>query len=214
MTEQSHNRKQHSEEQQQTSGSRRRGDVLENAILSAAWEELAETGYSRLTMEAVAGRAKTNKTAVYRRWPNKAKLIVAALMKHAPKPSFEAPDTGSLREDVLTFLAGFIKPMQMIGAETIHGLMVEFHGDELHANMTLPPRSEDPLSKAMMNILRNAERRGEVKLAELAERVITLPIDLVRLELLTTHTPLTDEAVIEIVDVIFLPLVQKLNTDS
>jgi len=82
----------------QAGGSRRRGDVLENAILSAAWEELQETGYSKLTMEAVAVRAKTNKTAVYRRWPNKGKLIIASIIKYMPKPSLEAPDTGSLRD--------------------------------------------------------------------------------------------------------------------
>ncbi len=198
-------------EEQETAGTRRRGDVLEKAILSAAWEELGETGYSRLTMEAVAVRAKTNKTAVYRRWPNKAKLIVAALMKHLPKPSLDTPDTGNLRDDVLTLLGRIIKPLQMIGAETIHGLMVEFHGDELHSKLTLPPRSEDPLAVAMSSILSNAQRRGEVKLEELPERVISLPVDLVRFELLTTHTPLTDEAVIEIVDAIFLPLVRKLD---
>lgn len=196
-------------EEKQAGGSRRRGDVLENAILSAAWEELQDIGYSKLTMEAVAVRAQTNKTAVYRRWPSKAKLIIASMIKHMPKPSLDAPDTGSLREDVLTLLERIIKPMQLIGAETIHGLMVDLHGDEVHAKMTLSPRAEDPLSITMTNILRNAEKRGEVVLEELAERVVTLPIDLVRLEVLTTHTPLTDEAVIEIVDHIFLPLVRK-----
>jgi Transcriptional regulator len=196
-------------EKQQTGSSRRRGDVLENAILSAAWEELQETGYSKLTMEAVAIRAQTNKTAVYRRWPNKAKLVVAAMIKHMPKPSLDAPDTGSLREDVLSLLDRIIKPMQLIGAETIHGLMVDLHGDELHAKMTLSPRAEDPLSIAMTNILKSAEKRGEVILEGLPERVITLPVDLVRYELLTTHTPLTDEAILEIVDTIYLPLVWK-----
>ncbi|CAM3210729.1 TetR/AcrR family transcriptional regulator [Paenibacillus lupini] len=198
-------------EKQQAGGSRRRGDVLENAILSAAWEELQEIGYSKMTMEAVAVRAQTNKTAVYRRWPSKEKLIIASIIKHMPKPSLVAPDTGSLREDVLTLLERIIKPMQLIGAETIHGLMVDLHGDEVHAKLTLLPRAEDPLSIAMTNILRSAEKRGEVELGELSERVVTLPIDLVRLEVLTTHTPLTDEAVIEIVDHIFLPLVQKAN---
>ncbi|MWV46252.1 TetR family transcriptional regulator [Paenibacillus sp. HJL G12] len=211
MAEQSKDRKGNTEGEQHTTKSRRRGDVLENAILSAAWEELRETGYSRLTMEAVAARAKTNKNAVYRRWPSKAKLVVASLMKHTPKPSLEAPDTGNLREDVLTLLERIIKPIQMIGAETIHGLMGEFHGDEIHSKMTLPPRSEDILAIAMKSILLNAERRGEVKLEELPDRVITLPVDLIRFELLTTHTPLTDEAVVEIVDAIFLPLVQKPN---
>jgi len=208
MPESPHNHK-NNNEKQQAGGSRRRGDVLENAILSAAWEELRETGYSKMTMEAVAVRAQTNKTAVYRRWPSKAKLIVASMIKYMPKPSLDAPNTGSLREDVLVLLERIIKPMQLIGAETIHGLMVDLYGDDVHANLTLSPRAEDPLSIAMMNILQSAEQRGEVELEKLPERVVTLPIDLVRLEILTTHTPLTDEAVIEIVDSIFLPLVRK-----
>ncbi|THF75728.1 TetR/AcrR family transcriptional regulator [Cohnella fermenti] len=196
-------------EEQPPSGTRRRGDVLENAILQAAWEELRETGYGKLTMEAVASRAKTNKTAVYRRWPNKAKLVVATMMKHAPKPSLEPPDTGDLREDVLALLQGLIKPIQIIGSETIKGLMVDFHGDELHAKLTLPPRSEDILVKAIKDILRQADKRGEVKLDTIPERVVGLPVDLVRFELLATHTPLTDEAIREIVDDLFLPLVLR-----
>ncbi|ACT04832.1 TetR/AcrR family transcriptional regulator [Paenibacillus sp. JDR-2] len=208
MTDSRQDRKKNNEEQQ-AGGSRRRGDVLENAILTAAWEELRETGYSKMTMEAVATRAKTNKTAVYRRWPNKAKLVIAAMIKHMPKPSLDTPDTGSLRDDVLSLMDRIIKPMQLIGAETIHGLMVDLHGDEFHAKMTLSPRAEDPLSIAMTNILKNAEKRGEVILEGLPERVITLPVDLVRYELLTTHTPLTDEAILEIVDTIYLPLVWK-----
>ncbi|MDF2722535.1 MAG: transcriptional regulator, TetR family [Paenibacillus sp.] len=208
MADNNQKKSQASEEEQAAGGTRRRGNALENAILQAAWEELQESGYSRLTMEAVASRAKTNKTAVYRRWPNKAKLIIAALMKHAPKPSLEAPDTGDLREDVLALLLGILKPLQMIGAETIHGLMVDFHGDDLHTKLTLPPRSEDKLSLVMTDILRRAEQRGEIQLDRLSERVISLPVDLVRFELLTTHKPLTDDAIEEIVDDIFLPLVR------
>ncbi|GLX69782.1 TetR family transcriptional regulator [Paenibacillus glycanilyticus] len=208
MTESPKDRNQDKEEQQ-PGGARRRGDVLESAILSAAWDELQETGYSKMTMEAVAIRAKTNKTAVYRRWPNKAKLVIATMIKFMPKPSLDAPDTGSLREDVLALLDRIIKPMQMIGAETIHGLMVDMHGDEMHAKMDLSSRDKDPLAIAMTDILRHAEQRGEVVLEELSERIISLPIDLVRYELLTTHTPLTDEAILEIVDTIYLPLIRK-----
>ncbi|MEV6880175.1 TetR/AcrR family transcriptional regulator [Amycolatopsis sp. NPDC051128] len=57
---------------------RRRGTELEDAILRAAAEELAESGYAGLTMERVAQRAGTNKNALYRRRPNRAALGVAA----------------------------------------------------------------------------------------------------------------------------------------
>lgn len=50
---------------------RRRGLDLEIAIPQAAWDELQNIGYSFLTMEGVVARAKTSKSAVYRRWSNR-----------------------------------------------------------------------------------------------------------------------------------------------
>jgi AcrR family transcriptional regulator len=72
-------------------------------VLAATLEVFAEQGYVGLSFEAVALRAGVNKTTVYRRWPNKAELLGAALMSlrdEDPAP----PDTGSLREDLLQLL--------------------------------------------------------------------------------------------------------------
>ncbi|MGW2057476.1 TetR/AcrR family transcriptional regulator [Streptomyces sp. NPDC001840] len=78
---------------------RRRGPVLERAILDAALEQLSTVGWSGLTMEGVAAGAQTGKAAVYRRWPSKEDLVADALL--AVLPSFdEAADHGSAREDL------------------------------------------------------------------------------------------------------------------
>src|SRR5690606_9634111 len=82
---------------------RRRGAELEQAILRAAAAELQEVGYARLTMDRVAKRAGTNKNAIYRRWPSRAELGVAAY-RQLVRDTMELPDTGSLREDALTIL--------------------------------------------------------------------------------------------------------------
>ena len=58
---------------------RRRGDVLERALLDAAWAELEDSGYDDLTIDAVAQRAGTSRAVLYRRWPNKQDLMLAAL---------------------------------------------------------------------------------------------------------------------------------------
>ena len=58
-------------EQAQRSRQRRRGEELEAALLEAAWAELVEVGFARLTMESVAARAKTGVAVLYRRWPRK-----------------------------------------------------------------------------------------------------------------------------------------------
>jgi AcrR family transcriptional regulator len=192
------------------SGTRRRGEVLVDAILQAALDELNEAGYAHVTMEGVAKRAKTDKAAIYRRWPSKARLVSAALQKHLPKPSEGIPDTGSLRGDVLAFFQQIIQPLQFIGAETLHGLMTEFLGQRLFSIFSQVKHSGgfEKWDTAMRQILKNAENRGEVSNVEnINPRILSLPADLLRYEILTTHEPLSDETVAEIVDVIFLPLV-------
>jgi AcrR family transcriptional regulator len=166
-------------------------------------------------MEAVAERAGTNKAAVYRRWPNKAKLVVAALHKHVPDPSNDVPDTGELRKDVLALIGAIAQPLQMIGAETIHGLMVEHLGKEFISSFPKikhPGAAEEKWIAVMMTILKNAEQRGEITLKKISPRIILLPADLLRYELLTTHEPVSDETVTEIVDDIFLPLLGKISS--
>ena len=191
--------------------SRRRGETLEAAILQAAWDELSDVGYDHLTMEGVAARAKTNKAVLYRRWANKAKLVSAASLKFVPRPSNEIPDTGDLRSDVLALLLGIARPLQAIGARTIHGLMVEQLGPELISSLPqiLQRGTENRLSSSLRTILKNAELRGEVNLEKISLRVISLPADLLRYEILITQEPISDKAIVEIVDDIFMPLVRR-----
>lgn len=188
---------------------RRHGEILETAILQAAWDELNEVGYAHLTMEGVALRAKTNKAAIYRRWPNKPKIVVAALSKHVPRPANEIPNTGNLRNDLLILLGSITELLQTIGGQTIHGLMVEYFGKELISTIPqiMHPEEESKWTTVMMTILKNAEMRGEISLEKVSPRVVSLPADLLRFELLTTHEPVSDKTISEIVDDIFLPLV-------
>ncbi len=79
---------------------RRRGAVLERAILEAALEQLSTVGWNGLTMEGVAAGAQTGKAAVYRRWPSKEDLVADALQAGLPRLD-EAPDHGNVREDLL-----------------------------------------------------------------------------------------------------------------
>lgn len=62
----------------------------EGEILDATFDLLAEVGYDRLTMDAVAGRARAGKATLYRRWDDKCSLVVDALLraKGAPRRWF------------------------------------------------------------------------------------------------------------------------------
>ncbi|KIG11960.1 Transcriptional regulator, TetR family protein [Enhygromyxa salina] len=69
-------------------------------VLAATLAEIASAGYHGLRIEEVATRAGVNKTTVYRRWATKQKLVRDALLS-ITTDNFVAPDTGSLRGDLL-----------------------------------------------------------------------------------------------------------------
>lgn len=77
----------------------------EQEILDAAMAVLVDVGYDRLTMDAVATKAKASKATLYRKWDGKAALVIDALM--AEKSPLELPeDTGTLRGDLLAMFCG------------------------------------------------------------------------------------------------------------
>ncbi len=82
---------------------RKRDPERDAAILNAAIDVLAESGYDGMTMDMVASRAKAGKATVYRRWSSKAELILDAVshLKRGQINLESLPDTGTLRGDLL-----------------------------------------------------------------------------------------------------------------
>ncbi|MFF8288999.1 TetR/AcrR family transcriptional regulator [Streptomyces sp. NPDC016309] len=78
-------------------------DTVTDALRTAFFEELAEVGYGKLSLEAVARRAGTGKAAIYRRWPSKEAMTID-LVVQVSVTAADTPDTGSLRGDVLAYL--------------------------------------------------------------------------------------------------------------
>jgi AcrR family transcriptional regulator len=78
----------------------------EDEILDACVELLLEVGYDRLTMDAVAKRARASKATLYRRWESKASLVVDGLVRAKNAPDIADHDTGSLRGDLLSTFCG------------------------------------------------------------------------------------------------------------
>jgi AcrR family transcriptional regulator len=181
-------------------GVRRRGAALEATLLEAAWEELAAVGYARLTMEGVAARARTGKQVLYRRWRNRAELVVAALRHNTGSIVDRIPDTGELRGDVLTLLRRMARRQHDVSPEIIHGLLAEVPD--------MNPEFFTVMREAMTAVLRQAADRGEFTLAALPARVVTLPADLLRNEIFFAREPIGEQTLLEIVDDVFLPLVR------
>ncbi|QUQ67411.1 TetR/AcrR family transcriptional regulator [Kutzneria sp. CA-103260] len=186
---------------------RRRGAVLEQAILRAAAGELTESGYAGLTMDRVAHRAGTNKNAIYRRWPNRAALGVAAY-KLLVETALGPPDTGELRADVLAVLRQMNADLATPKANVAAGLMASAAEDpELLAQ--LREMVGDGASSMWLTMLRRAVDRGEAPPGCLHPRVATVALTLLRNEFMTRGmTPVDDDVIVEIVDRVYLPLIR------
>jgi len=186
---------------------RRRGAALEEAILLAAADELAESGYPGLTMDRVAKRAGTNKNAIYRRWPDRLALGIAAYRKLAR--TIQPPDTGDLREDALELLRRANRHWSSpLGAVLRELLTAAGSAQKLVAQ--LPEQSTDAMTAMWLTILGRAVARGEASPESLHPRVATVAIVLLRNEFVTRGAPTApDEVLTEIVDEVFLPLVRR-----
>ena len=186
---------------------RRRGAALEQAILRAAVEELTEAGYAGLTMDRVARRAGTNKNAIYRRWPNRAALAVAAYRQLVAVDS-PLPDTGELRGDALALLRRVNREASSPVGE-IHRSLVSSIGDDPELRAQLQEQAADGAIGTWLAILERAVARGEATPSALHPRVATLPIVLLRNEYITRGLcPVPDSILVEIVDEVYLPLLR------
>src|SRR6476620_12014143 len=101
----------------------RGGPAREAELLGVVLDVLRETGYDRLTIDAVAARAKAGKHTVYRRWPSKAELVVAAFV-NAVSTTPVAPDTGELRADLLGLMESLMGELARLG-DVVAGLVGE-----------------------------------------------------------------------------------------
>jgi AcrR family transcriptional regulator len=184
---------------------RRRGAVLEAALLEATWQELCDVGYAALTIDAVAQRAGTSRPVIYRRWATKPELVLAAVARALHREDVELPDTGTLRGDLLAL-------MRHANVRTAPSAFITYYLGPYFQETGTSPRD---LRAAILGnrvttaeiIVDRAAERGEIDADRLTPRLRTLAFDLYRHEALMTLAPVPDEVIEEIIDDVFLPLV-------
>lgn len=189
-------------------GSRRRGAALEEAILSAAASVLTEEGVAGLSMEKVARRAGTNKNALYRRWPHRLALAVAAYRRLAEERT-PPQDTGSLRGDALALLRRANSTWTSPMGEILRGLLAAAGGAPGLLAELREGTGGNAMDAAWLTVLGRAVARGEAAPEALHPRVAAAPTALLRDEYVTRGLPVVpDEVLAELVDEVFLPLVR------
>jgi len=186
---------------------RRGGAELEGAILDAAWSVLATRGYGELTYDAVATAAGTSRSVIYRRWPNREALVEAAIVRRRNLMQPSIPDTGSLRGDLVQLMQDTSQSMAEIGVVTFVQLA---GGGYFEAGGETPARLRarmfgESSSVALPTILLRAQQRGELDLTGVPERVLTLPSDLLRGQMLLTFRAPTHDDIEQILDDVFFP---------
>jgi AcrR family transcriptional regulator len=185
---------------------RRRGAELENAILDAVWQEISEKGYGGLTYEAVATRARTSRAVLYRRWPTREELVLAAIRRLGERTPTISPDTGSLREDMLELLR--FSNANRLGMWVV--LSVQLAGFYAETGITpaeVRARMLGERPSLVPAIIARAVERGEAR-PGLSERAMRSAFDLFRSEAILRLGPVPDEELVAIVDEVFLPLVR------
>jgi AcrR family transcriptional regulator len=184
---------------------RRRGQELKDALLEAAYTELIEGGLAAFTLDGVATRAQTSRPVLYRRWPTREELVIAAIRHHDEHHRPPIPDTGTLRGDLTAVLKGANQyRMQLIAP-----VLAQFSGYFLQTGRTPADLRRELIGDRLTSdsvIIQRAIDRGEIDPARITPRVAALPFDLFRHEVLMTHALVPDEVIEEIVDLIALPV--------
>jgi AcrR family transcriptional regulator len=174
----------------------------EQEILDATLDALADVGYDRLTMDAVATRARASKATLYRRWNGKVSLVIEALMSQ--KGPEVAPDTGTLRGDLLETFCGMggltdERQMSILGA-VITAIARDADFAEAWRTEFIGPKVA--IGRA---IYERAQERGEVR-SDIDLDVLSpaLPGIILHRLFLMGQTP-TEEVITRVIDQVIIP---------
>ena len=194
-------------EQAGTAQTRRRGAELEQAILDAAWEQLIAEGYEHFTINTVAARARTSKPVLYRRWKTRDDLLRATVRHIGAASAPSIPDTGTLRGDLLALLANANSTTRNPVAALVSSMLGSYYNQTGPTPAELREAFLSQRGSAVEQVVNRAVERGEVDPARLTPRIIALPFDLFRNEMMMTLKPVPNHVLRQIVDDIFIPLV-------
>ncbi|MEU4831849.1 TetR/AcrR family transcriptional regulator [Streptosporangium sp. NPDC023615] len=142
----------------------RRSEQSRQAILGAAFDLVAESGYTSLTIEAIAARAGVGKQTIYRWWPSKGAVFVEAVLSagQGGTQDLALPDTGDLGADLRQVLRAIVDEYNDPRLEAMsRALNVEaLQNPAMTAEIT--SRILGPHLEATKDRLRGARRAGQV----------------------------------------------------
>jgi len=100
-------------------------ESVTKAIEKALFEEWVERGYSSISLESVAKRAKVGKAAIYRRWPSKPTMVID-LVNKVGNNLIRVADTGNLHDDIYQLL---LQIRKILRHRTISRILPDLHAE-------------------------------------------------------------------------------------
>ncbi|BBX03846.1 TetR family transcriptional regulator [Mycolicibacterium moriokaense] len=181
----------------------------EAELLAVTLRLLQESGYDGLTVDAVAAAARASKATVYRRWPTKAELVLAAFIEGVRQVAV-APETGCLRGDLLQ-LGEVICEQARTHASSMRVVMVE---------VTRNPALNDVMQHEFLHqrkalfkqILAQAVERGEINGAAVSEELWDVMPGYLIFRSIWSGRPPTRRTVQSLVDDVIIPSLTRLNS--
>ena len=174
----------------------------EAELLEVTLRLLQEHGYDRLTVDAVAGAAHASKATVYRRWPSKAELVLAAFIEGV-RPTAVPPNTGTLRGDLLR-LGEIICQHGRQHASTIRAVLVEVSRNPA-LNDALQHQFIDKRKALIQHVLQQAVDRGEIGDDAIADELWDLLSGYLIFRSIMPSRPPTRRTVQALVDDVIIP---------
>lgn len=180
----------------------------EAELLAVTLQLLQEEGYDGLTVDAVAATARASKATVYRRWPTKAELVLAAFIEGVRQVAV-APETGSLRGDLVQ-LGEVICDQARTHASTMRAVLVEVSRNPA-LNDVMQHQFLDQRKALFKKILGQAADRGEIDRAAITEDLWdVLPGYLIFRSIFSLRPP-SRRTVQSLVDEVMIPSLTRLN---
>ncbi len=151
---------------------RPRDPETERRILDVALRQLAEEGYSRMSLDSIAAEAGASKPTLYRRWSGKADVATAALrtMQIAEPEVRTGSTVGDLIGTLDNFSRSLLRPNGMALVGTV--LAEETHTPELL--QLFRERLVAPRRQMLRAILERANAKGELRADVSVETALNL----------------------------------------
>lgn len=174
----------------------------EAEILAKTLRLLQDHGYDQLTVDAVASAAHASKATVYRRWPSKAELVLAAFIEGVRQVAVP-PNTGTLRGDLLR-LGEAVCQEGGQHASTIRAVMVEVSRHPA-LNDALQHQFLEHRKALIQQVLHQAVDRGEITEDVITDELWDLLPGYLIFRCIIPDRPPTRRTVLALVDGFLIP---------